>query len=281
MRCCANPAHTPAIEPPALPTVRFHPSLANTAMPWTGAQLSEIARRCRLLTQARWPWVIAALVLGIHGLVATAGGVSQLPGLYLALGLRRDEVLGGCFWQILTYAWLHGSWLHSLLNALCIVILGARVEQLLGTRGFLKALTAGIIGGAGGHMLLADAGKYAFPLVGISGAAVALLLVITTLSPESRMLPLPVSGRSLGMGILLGELLLALANPKLGLPGFAHLGHALVAHGLASWFVIGHACHVGGGVAGSLYALWWLRPRPTLERLRLERARREAKQQRG
>jgi membrane associated rhomboid family serine protease len=231
--------------------------------------------------QARGPWLIAALVLAIHGLVEAAGGASQLPGLYLSLGLRRDGVAGGSIWQILTYAWLHGSWLHALINALCIVILGARVEQLLGTRGFLNAVAAGMVGGAAGHLLLADGGKDAFPLVGISGAAVGLLLVITTLSPEARMFPLPVSGRSLGMGILLAELFLALVNPKLGLPGFAHLGHVLVAHGFAGWFVIGHACHVGGGVAGSLYALWWLRPRPTLARLRRERARREAKQRRS
>jgi membrane associated rhomboid family serine protease len=45
-----------------------------------------------------------------------------------------------------------------------------------------------------------------------------------------------------------------------------------------SWiFEIGHACHLGGGLAGWLMGLWILRPRITLEELQKERARREAR----
>ena len=243
-----------------------------------GVHFPELARRGGRLAQARGPWLVAALMLGIHGLVAVAGGPPQIPQWYLALGLRREAVVSGELWQVLTYAWLHGGWLHALLNALCVLIVGGRVEQIIGTRGFLQTLAAGIIGGAVGHLLLADGSHTAFPLVGMSGACVALLLLLTTLSPESKMLPLPVSGRSLGLGILLAEGLCALADPKLGLPGFALLGQALVAHGLETWFSIGHACHVGGGVAGFLAAKWILRPGPSLSRLRQQRSRREAKQ---
>ncbi|MEI6655941.1 MAG: rhomboid family intramembrane serine protease [Verrucomicrobiota bacterium] len=240
--------------------------------------MSETIRRCGLLAQARWPWVIAALILSIHGLVAYAGGPQQVPNIYLTLGLRRCEVLSGSVWQLLTYAWLHGNGWHALINALGVLILGGRVEHLLGQRGFLTALAGGVIGGALGHLLLADGGREAFPLVGISGACVALLLVITTLSPQSRMLPLPVSGRSLGLGILIAALMLALANPQLGLPGLAQVGQSLVTHGLGGWFAIGHACQLGGGVAGWLYARWILRPGPTLQQLRQQRHRREAGQ---
>jgi len=156
-------------------------------------------------------------------------------------------------------------------------VLGSRVEQILGSRGFFTTLAAGVVGGALGHLLLADGGSEAFPLVGLSGACVALLLLMTTLSPQARMFPLPVSGRNLGLGMLIAALLLALADPKLGLPGFATIGGALAAHGLGSWFAVGHACHVGGGVAGYGYARWILRPGPTLQRLRHERHRREAR----
>lgn len=247
-------------------------------MQWMGPLMSETSRRCGHLAQARWPWVCVALILCIHGLVAFAGGPQQVPDLYLTLGLRRDEVLGGSVWQIFTYAWLHGNGWHALINALCVLILGGRVEHLLGRGGFLTTMAVGIMGGALGHMVLGGGGSGASPLVGISGACVALLLVITTLSPQSRMFPLPVSGRSLGLGILSAALILALVNPQLGLPGLAHIGHALAAHGLAGWFAIGHACHAGGGMAGGLYALWILRPGVTLERLRQQRERREARQ---
>ena len=239
-----------------------------------------MARRYGPLTHARWTWLVVALILAIHGLVESAGGVQQIPQWYLSLGLRREAFLSGSLWQVLTYAWLHGSWPHVLINALCLLVLGGRVEYMLGGRGFLKTLTAGILSGALGHLLLAGGAGNTSPLVGISGACVALLLVITTLSPESRMFPLPVSGRSLGLGILTAELLLALADPKLGLPGFAQIGLALVAHGQGACFALGHACHVGGGLAGWGCGIWILRPGPTLARLRQQRQRREAKQAR-
>jgi membrane associated rhomboid family serine protease len=99
--------------------------------------------------------------------------------------------------------------------------------------------------------------------------------VMTTLSPQSRMLPLPVSGRSLGIGVILAELILALADPALGVPGFRQVGDWLVRNGMGHWFQMGHACHFGGGVAGWLFGRWLLRPRITLERLRRDRERRE------
>jgi membrane associated rhomboid family serine protease len=91
------------------------------------------------------------------------------------------------------------------------------------------------------------------------------------------MLPLLVSGRSLGFGILLAALLLALVNPQLGVPGFSEIGREVERNGLGSWFRMGHACHFGGGIAGWIYGRWILRPRVTLASLRRDRARREAK----
>jgi membrane associated rhomboid family serine protease len=90
------------------------------------------------------------------------------------------------------------------------------------------------------------------------------------------MFPLLVSGRSLGLGILVAAAFLALINPALGLPGFSVIGKLMVDHGMEDWFRMGHACHLGGGLAGWAYGRWLLRPRVTLDRLRRERARREA-----
>ena len=104
----------------------------------------------------------------------------------------------------------------------------------------------------------------------------ALLLLLTTLSPQSRMMPIPISGKSLGLGILTTELFLALIDPSLGLPGISALGNWLASHGMASGFQLGHACHFGGGLAGWLLGKWLLRPRVTLKRLRRDRERREA-----
>jgi len=239
------------------------------------ARFSGWHRRCGTLLRARVAPAIALGLLLIYGLVAIAGGVDRQVWWYLTFGLQRIEVLEGRVWQLASHALLHGNWPHVALNALMVWVLGAKVEDVLGKAGLLKALGWGVLGGGLGHLLLAPEGAAAPPLVGISGGCMGLLLVITTLSPESRMLPLPVSGRSLGLGVLLAELGFALIDPNLGVPGLAMIGQALAGQGCESWFQIGHACHFGGALAGWLYARSWLRPRVSLASLQADRRRRE------
>jgi membrane associated rhomboid family serine protease len=223
-------------------------------------------------------WSVAGIILAIHLCVTLAGGPLHPPAwsVYETLGLTREGVLLGKVWQIFSYGLLHGSWWHVSLNALFVLLVGSRIEHMAGRGAILKTVLLGVLGGGAGHLLLAAGGHRAPLLVGFSGGCVALLLLLTTLSPQSRMMPLPVSGRSLGLGILTAELLLALVNPALAWPGFSTIGKWLVAHGMASWFDMGHACHFGGGMAGWLYGRWLLRPRISLKRLRAERMRREA-----
>jgi membrane associated rhomboid family serine protease len=223
------------------------------------------------LAGIRWPWLAAALIVVIHAVVERAGGLGELGWWFQTFGLSRDEVIQGKFWQPASYALLHGNWLHAGINALCLVLIGSRVEHVAGGGGFLKTLALGAIAGGLAHVLLAPAGI----LVGASGACVACLLLITTLSPESRMWPLPVSGRYLGIGILVSGLVLALINPVLDLPLLGRFGRGLADLGLAGWFEVGHACHFGGGLAGWAFGRWLLRPRVTLERLRSARRKRE------
>jgi membrane associated rhomboid family serine protease len=54
------------------------------------------------------------------------------------------------------------------------------------------------------------------------------------------------------------------------------LGEMLEGNGMASLFQIGHACHLGGGLAGWMLGRWILRPRITKKRLRRDRERQEA-----
>ena len=222
---------------------------------------------------ARSPVCLAsfALVMFLQCIVSAKGGPEFVGSWYENLGLSRSGFLSGKIWQVLTYGFLHGGWWHAGLNALFVLMIGSRVEYVAGRVAVARVIAFGILGGGLAHLIL-GAGL----LVGMSGGCVALLLCLTTLSPQSRMFPLPVSGRSLGLGIILAELMLALVDPAAKLPGLAWIGQSLVDCGLSSCFRMGHACHFGGGMAGWACGRWILRPRVTLDRLRRDRARREA-----
>jgi len=237
----------------------------------------EIRRSFSQLAHARLPWWVISLLFCIHVWIELGGGAVMMSNWYEWLGLTRDGVLSGSVWKLLSYGLLHGGWVHLAVNAVCVFLLGTKIEHIIGSAGLAKLLTLGVIGGGIGHVLLSPSGENADLLVGFSGAVVALLIWITTVSPESRMWPLPVSGRALGLGILIAEWFLAMVNPALDLPGFSLVGNWLVEQGMESWFTIGHACHFGGGMVGWLLARWALRPRATLKSLRRERARQEAR----
>lgn len=233
---------------------------------------SNAARNLSQIGRSRACWLAVAVVLLVHLAVTVAGSGRSLNGVYGFWGLSREGVLAGGIWQLASHGLLHGSWFHLGLNGLFVLLIGSRIEHMMGSGVFGRTLVAGVLGGGAAHLVLGSG-----LLVGLSGGCMALLLMLTTLSPQSRMMPVPVSARSLGLGVMIAEMILTLINPGLDLPGFSEIGRLLVRLGCASWFDLGHACHVGGGVAGWLSARWVLRPRVSLEALRRARARREAR----
>ena len=251
-------------------------------MRWLGAPFSDAVQNLRQLKSAPLSWTWAGVVVGIQGLVTLVGGPDQQPAWawFVALGLSREGIFAGKIWQVFTYGFLHGSGFHVGMNAVFVLLIGSRIEHVAGRRVLMQAIIFGIFGGGISHLLLAPGGVGAALLVGLSGGCISLLLLLTTLSPQSRMMPLPISARSLGLGVLAAEFILAVIDPELGIPGFSSIGKKLGEHGLGSWFQMGHACHFGGGIAGWMLGRWLLRPRITLKRLRRDRERREASESR-
>jgi membrane associated rhomboid family serine protease len=65
---------------------------------------------------------------------------------YLALSV--DGLRHGFVWQLLSYQFMHGGWLHLLLNCWAIYVFGREVEGVLGWRRFLTLyFSSGVIGG--------------------------------------------------------------------------------------------------------------------------------------
>ena len=233
---------------------------------------SDIQVNLRDIFHAPASWAWASAVIAIQMAVEMSGGTVALGWWFENFGLSREGFLSGKIWQLLSYGMLHGGWWHAGLNALLVLLVGSLIEHATGPATMVKCTVFGTLAGGLCHLLIGTG-----LLVGLSGGCFALLLLLVTLSPQSRMFPLPLSGRSLGLGLVLAALLLALINPDAGVPGFASVGCVLRDHGLGSWFEMGHACHFGGGVAGWIHGRWILRPRVTLARLRDDRARRETR----
>jgi membrane associated rhomboid family serine protease len=93
--------------------------------------------------------------------------------------IRELHMLGGGvkLWTLLTYAFLHGSWSHVLLNTVWLVAFGPPVARRSGAVGFLllmavTAIVAALAQWAIGPMEVA-------PLIGASGAVSGLMGAVT------------------------------------------------------------------------------------------------------
>lgn len=94
--------------------------------------------------------------------------LEQLSG---ALGVSRFS-----FMTLLTYAFLHGSWMHFSINALTLAAFGAPVARRLGDTPFLVFLACGAVAGAVTHYALHP--HDLAPMVGASAGISAAMAAI-------------------------------------------------------------------------------------------------------
>ncbi len=147
---------------------------------------------------------------------------------------------------LITYAFLHGDWMHLLSNMLFLFIFGDNIEDALGhLRYFLFYLACAALA-AGAHLLFnLDANG---PLIGASGAVAGVLGAYAMLYPHARV-------------FVLARIFIPIPLP---VPAFWFLGfwiasqifYALVAtDGVVAWWA-----HIGGMAAGAVLVLFLKRP---------------------
>jgi membrane associated rhomboid family serine protease len=192
-------------------------------------------------TSHRFPHLTVALIaICVLLFAATSGNDERAHRLLQLLENTPDGVRAGELWRLVTYAFLHGNTTHLLVNALSLYSLGAFLEPLLG-RGRL-ALLCFVTTLAGGiaSTLFTNA-----PSVGASGMVWGLVgATFGLLSKRHHFFPALIarSMRQRLVVILLINLLISF------LPG------------------IDRYCHFGGGIAGYLVALVFLRRSPRAAR---------------
>jgi membrane associated rhomboid family serine protease len=223
--------------------------------------------RWQQLVRARFTLVLVVFLSFVH-LVITR--LDNPDHAYLLYGLTRQNLLHGQLWKLITYAFLHGNLTHLTTNVVMLLLLGSRLEWILGTRKLVKIFFFSALLGGLFHALLVPGDA---PLVGPSAAAMGFLLCFCTIDPYAKVIPLQLHAGKLGMGVFLSSFIFTIIHPDLGIPILSALGNALVKLAGASIFSVGHACHLGGCVAGFALAKWYLRLRYSKESLQRQRVR--------
>lgn len=134
-------------------------------------------------------------------------------------------------WQLITYAFLHGSMGHLFFNMLGLWMFGAELESVWGRHRYLQFLGASAL--AGGVIQLAVVSLGATgggPTLGASGALYGLLMAFGMMFPDRTIMPLfpPIPMKAKVFVLVFGgmELLFGLAGGG-GVAHFAHLGGML------------------------------------------------------
>ena len=176
------------------------------------------------------PVTQALLIANVAIYLLEAGGV-------LALGefaLWPPGGFGPQFepWQLVTYAFLHGSLTHILFNMLGLYMFGAEIERLFGSRFFALYYLACVVAAAVCHLVVTSwVGGPAVPMVGASGGVYGLLLAFGIYFPHRRVLllfpPIPLPARIFVIAFAALELFFGITQTAAGVAHFAHLGGML------------------------------------------------------
>jgi membrane associated rhomboid family serine protease len=199
------------------------------------------------MTQARW-WFRAVPILVVVNtavfLLEELLPRKSLSQLFDLFALTASGLAEGRWWQFLTHAFLHGgspnlflNLLHLVVNMVGLWFAGRIVERVMGTGRFLVLYAVSALTGGLAQVLLTGGN---IPLIGASGAVCGVLIAFTTMFAEVQV-----------RALLLFVIPLNLRAKYLG---WLVAGSALFFQltGLAPH--IGHAAHLGGCVAGYLFA---------------------------
>jgi membrane associated rhomboid family serine protease len=135
-------------------------------------------------------------------------------------------------WQIVSYAFLHGSFAHIFFNMLGLYMFGSEVERLFGSRFYAAYYFGCVVSAALCHLAVnAFMGVPPYPTVGASGGVYGLLLAFGVYFPHRRVLllfpPVPLPARVFVLLFAVLELVFGVTGTAAGVAHFAHLGGML------------------------------------------------------
>jgi membrane associated rhomboid family serine protease len=130
-------------------------------------------------------------------------------------------------WQVLSYAFMHGDFMHLFLNMLALWSFGSDIERLLGAKRYVQLLVVSALTAAATQLLWTWLANTPVPTVGASGAVFGLLLAYGMKFPDRQMMllipPIPMKAKYFVLIFAGIELLLGF-NRSSSVAHFAHLG---------------------------------------------------------
>ena len=144
------------------------------------------------------------------------------------LGAAQYVGIGFAPWQLVTYAFLHGSMLHLLFNMFALYMFGGAIEQVFGSRRYLAYYVVCVVSAALAQLLVAKLMGGFYPTVGASGGVFGLLLAYGLYFPNNRVMllfpPIPMPARVFVLIYAVLELVMGVTGAQSGVAHFAHLG---------------------------------------------------------
>ena len=158
-------------------------------------------------------------------------------------------------WQYITTMFLHGGFMHLLLNMFILWMFGIEIAQMWGTKKFLVFYFLSGIGASLLHSLVTSIEGGTFPAVGASGAIFGVLVAFGMLYPNRMvfmMFLFPMKAKYAVMIFIVIDLFMGMRNvPGDNIAHFAHLGGALAGFLLMKSGAHGKIASVFGGEGGS------------------------------
>ncbi len=132
-------------------------------------------------------------------------------------------------WQLLSYGFMHGGFLHLLFNMYALYMFGQDIERLVGPKRFLIYYLVCVVSAAAAQLLVQHLmNGPPVPTVGASGGIFGLLLAYGLAFPKRKLMlifpPIPMPAWVFVTLYGLVELYLGITAPGSNVAHFAHLG---------------------------------------------------------
>ena len=157
-------------------------------------------------------------------------------------------------WTLITYSFLHGSFMHILWNMVLLYFVSRMYLNLFSEQQFLKNYLLGVLVGGlvfliGYNLFPVFNGMYP-PLVGASAGVMAILIFVATYTPnqEVRLLFINVKLQYIGIALVVVDIL-QIPNGNAG-GRLAHLGGAFIG------FLYANQLQKGNDIGSGLDRLW-------------------------